>query len=584
MDLSKVLNIISDLSQKSQAKVFSVCNFNSGKPVLEVYRDILDVAIAHCRSTGQREVLKVYQEIPTSEESILETFGALSEKVKPLGFTDEQVLFIQKRVYRNLNGEFRIIPNQLNSSLDNLGIDGLACDTDILSSKLKNTRRTDSGGLETFDGLKDLQKQHYEAPYFGLYSVMEANLKRINIISSFDKSDPIGFFEKDKSMYRNVCHPMTQVDANKVSQNGLNRAMLLMYLVSGGTKECWRSLYALIHFMVKVPNSGVGHIIYLNDFDAGGNGKSKFVQILQHIFGKSFTAFEPHQLRFNIGLMGKRLVHISEYEDNETSRQLQGMIKSMTGRDKFQYEGKGLEPIVADTYQNFIISSNRYIYFNDAGIKRRLQNFHCSNLLHLLINKYFKSAKFLNNFFGSPMIGTSFTVLEEMSHSLLNYILNDNNEYEIEIKNQDFVLGNLKNPILRYLFSSRCNLNSFIMDSEKGCTLCLFRIDDNAKPEQYNYAAYEMVSWFPDLKLEVSRDALSLTSVVPADVAVRVITAKIKEMDETSRRLKAKDKVFLENATLNEFVAQNLVSQFLGEELKAKSVNMETINNGILYK
>ena len=35
----------------------------------------------------------------------------------------------------------------------------------------------------------------------------------------------------------------------------------------------------------------------------------------------------------------------------------------MTGRDKFQYEGKGVDPIVAETYQNFVISSNQVHLF-----------------------------------------------------------------------------------------------------------------------------------------------------------------------------------------------------------------------------
>ena len=90
------------------------------------------------------------------------------------------------------------------------------------------------------------------------------------------------------------------------------------------------------------------------------------------MFGDAFTAFSVQQLRFTISLMGKRLVSITEYEESESAKQLQSLIKSMTGRDNFQYEGKGVDPIVAETYQNFVISSNKYIYFDDSGIKRRL--------------------------------------------------------------------------------------------------------------------------------------------------------------------------------------------------------------------
>ena len=105
-----------------------------------------------------------------------------------------------------------------------------------------------------------------------------------------------------------------------MNEKSLRRAMFLTILVAGGRVKDWEALYNLVHFMVNVPNSATGYILYLNDFDAGGNGKSKFIGMLQRMFGDSFTAFSVQQLRFTMSLMGKRLVSISEYEENENAK------------------------------------------------------------------------------------------------------------------------------------------------------------------------------------------------------------------------------------------------------------------------
>jgi hypothetical protein len=583
MDLTRVMNIIGTMPQKNQRLILAQADFKTRTPK-DVLHAILTTAIPMCKSAAHKDLLSVYLEAPISDEVITDFFGGMAERVAPLDFTDEHIEYIEKNVYRNLEGKYRIIPSITNVSLDNVPLEGLECDEAIIEHRLCMSRRLETGAVENFNGLERLQKQHYEPPYDNVYRRLAANIQRINIISSFEKTDPVGFFKRNDKMYRNVCQNMTALVPEYNTPEGLERAMLLMYLVSGATQQNWRDLYALIHFMVKVPNSNVGYIIYLNDFDAGGNGKSKFVSILQAIFGDSFTAFEPHQLRFNISLMGKRLVHISEYEDNETSRQLQGMIKSMTGRDKFQYEGKGQNPIVSETFQNFIISSNKYIYFDDAGIKRRLQNFHCSNFLHLLLTKHFRTSKFLDKLFGNNYDGSSGFVLKQMAQSLYHHILEDDNVYDIELRQQAMVLGNFKNPILRHLFSDRMDTDGFIRDTGTGSALDLYRIVSDAKPEQYNYAASTIMAWLDTFSPTQSRDALTLHFAMPAEVLSRELKERIKELDNTSRHLKDKNSVYIENATFDKFNSIQLIEKYFGQQFVENNITLKTSENGVILQ
>lgn len=329
----------------------------------------------------------------------------------------------------------------------------------------------------------------------------------------------------------------------------------------------WEQLYRVIHFMVRFPDSANGIILYLNDFDAGGNGKSKLVSVLQTMFGDTFTAFAPQQLRFTMSLMGKRLVSISEFEDNNMNQQLQGIMKSMTGRDRFQYEGKGLDPVTADTYQNFVISSNRYIYFEDSGIKRRLQNFHCSNLLHSMLTQYCKNQTYLDKFFGNVFDGSAQRIKMEMAHSLLDYILKDNEVKPIDIRPQQVILGSLKNPVLRALFSTRMTPDNFIAPDGDGSRVDLYRLCSEAKPEQLNYAASTLQSWFPDIAFTASRDCATLTSAVPEPTMIEKMAERLKELDNTSKALKAKSKIKLEFSEFRRWKSRELVTEFLGEAI-----------------
>lgn len=573
--LQKVLNILGQFPKKSQTVVMNAIDFDKMTPS-ENYIKIIETMIAVSKNAQQREILSVYLDMEPSDQEILEAFrGKDAMALTPLYFNDEQVDFIMQNIYRNRDGDFRLIPKMRNCSAETMPLEGLKADDDIIAARLLITRVATNGTSEEFNGLKELRKQPYDGPYDGVFTKMAPNLRRIKIISSFAKDEPHGFFTRNGQMYRNICSQMTTVNQELINDISLRRAMFLMFLVAGGTGEDWTALYNLVHFMVRVPNSATGYVLYLNDFDAGGNGKSKFISLLHRMFGDSFTAFSTQQLRFTISLLGKRLVSISEYEDSDNGKQLQALIKSMTGRDNFQYEGKGVDPIVAETYQNFVISSNRYIYFDDSGIKRRIQNFHCSNLLHLIMNKFTKNQDYLNKLFGNVYNGQALLVQQEMAHSLLDYIAKDERTYNIPIRPQSVVLGALKNPILRSLFNPRLNFDGFCMETPQGTRIDLIRLDPDARPEQLNYASSTIQNWFEKLKFEASRDNTSLTTSYGLTASVEYMKSRLLELDERSNRLRSKDHVVLEKCELNGFRSQELFQEFILPECVKYNIPVE---------
>lgn len=546
---------------KSQKYVYSQIDFEHRSPT-EVYHSIVAAMQQVAKNKTQVEVLGIYADMPVSDADVLAAFGERQQKA-PLTFTDDQIEYIRDHVYRNRDGRYRLIPMTKNCSADVLPLDGLEADERIIGAKLSAVRLNEIGGAEKFDGLSVLEELPYEPPYDGVWKQLAPNLQRVNIISSFKDDDPFGFFVKDNKMYRNVCAQMTKVDQSLVNDESLRRAMLLLFLCSGGIVSEWQQLYKVIHFMVRCPDSATGIILYLNDFDAGGNGKSKLVSILQTMFGDTFTAFAPQQLRFTMSLMGKRLVSISEFEGAGMNEQLQGIMKSMTGRDRFQYEGKGVDPVVADTYQNFIISSNKYIYFEDSGIKRRLQNFHCSNLLHAMLTRFCHSQAYLDKFFGNMFDGSARQIKTEMAHSLLNFILNDNEFEPLNIKPQQIVLGSLRNPVLRALFSTRMMPEAFIAEQGDGSRIDLYRLAAEAKPEQLNYAATTIQAWFSDVSFEIARDGTYMECDIPEATMIKRFTERLTELDAVSKKLKSKTGIHLEIGELKGFKSDELINEFL---------------------
>ena len=227
----------------------------------EVYRDIVETMRSVAKSATQREVLDVYVSLPVADADVLAAFGDRQPVRSKLTFDDTQIEYIRDFVYRNRNGDFRLIPRSKNCSPESMPLDGLDADERIIGAKLSQSRLNEIGGVEKFDGLDLLKEQPYEAPYDGVFKHLAPNLQRIKIISSFKASDPFGFFVRDDRMYRNVCAQMTHVNPELVSDENLERAMLLLFLVSGGRAEDWAQLYKVIHFMVRYPDSATGIIL-----------------------------------------------------------------------------------------------------------------------------------------------------------------------------------------------------------------------------------------------------------------------------------------------------------------------------------
>lgn len=579
--IKKVIDILGTMPIKTQKQVLHVIDFKEDAPAI-VFHKVVETMINLSKNAHQREILQIYLDIPIDDKEVIEAFGIGGEASKPMTFTEEQFDFIKDHIYRNRDGEFRLIPEDGQQGADQMPLEGLSADEPIINSRLHMVRTLPNGTTDEWDGFKFLKEQPYEGPYAEPFDMLEPNLRRIEIVSSFNKDNPFGFYKHGQHLYRNVCCQMNPVDGAFVCKEGLDRAMLLLYLVSGADLESFESLYKLVHFMVRVPDSATGYILYLNDFDAGGNGKSKFVQVLQNMFGNAFTSFATQQLRFTMSLMGKRLVSISEFEEMASQKELLGILKSMTGRDKFQYEGKGVDPIIGNTYQNFVIASNKYITFDDGGINRRLQNFHCSNVLHILLTQYFHSYKFLNMFFGNQFTGESRTVMKQMSNSLLNYILNDGVFEDIKLRQQPIILGNLKNPVLRALFASNVNFESFIRTdkSSDGSVIDLWRITTDAKPEQLNYAAERIQQWLPTIKFNVARDAMTMACGLPDLTLVKMMRESLALLDNESRLLKNRYKATLQLGTWRQFDISELIKTYLGDALK--TVPHETVGDSLI--
>ena len=157
-----------------------------------------------------------------------------------------------------------------------------------------------------------------------------------------------------------------------------------------------------------------------------------------------------------------------------------------------------------------------------------------------------------------------------MAHSLLNYILHDDEVTPLNIKPQQIVLSSLKNPILRALFKANLDPGGFITEENDICRLDLWRLvdEDKAKPEQYNYAATTIQSWFQDINFEIARDSTTMTADVPYNTMCRRFQERLKELDDISRKLKSKTGIILDNCVFREFDSTKLFEKFLGDAVR----------------
>lgn len=580
MILDKVVNILSTMPDKTQKKVLASADFQNQKPS-EVYRSIIKTMLDLCRNAKQRAQLEVFADLTPSDQETLDAFGPTAEAVTMgLTFTAEQKEYIKTHVYRNREGEFRLIPSDKSVSTDVIPVDGLGVDEKIIANKLRYIRMSANGTEQEFDGLRILQGLEYDGSEDESFKDLDTALRRIDIVNSFGK--PFGFYKEGDRLYRNVACRLKQVTGHS-DREDLERVMFLMYLVAGASIDGWAGLYKVVHNMVRNPNSHTGTILYLNDFDTGGNGKSKFISVLQAMFGDSFTAFSTQQLRFTISLLGKRLVSIAEFDTMSTRREILTMLKAMTGRDLFEYEAKGTQSIIAKSFQNFVITSNHYVMFDDSGIKRRLQNFQSSNLLHLITSGYAKSYGYLDNFFGDTYSDESHKIETRMADALLDFIMADNAKYDIPLREQPVVLSSLKNPILRRLFAENVNFEGFVSPTPNGSRIDLYRIaKEDVRPEQLNYAATTIQKWLEDVDFQIARDSSNMACHIPFEELTEKLKHRLDELDAVSRSLKSKSTVTLELGTFNGFDVKSMLDKFLGKAIEMYKIPVKEIANHII--
>ena len=138
MILDKLLSILAQMPVKSQKTVMSHINFD-GRTPSEVYKDIVATMQSVARSAAQKSMLELYADMPVSDADILAAFGDRQPRHIPLTFDDEQIEFIRNNVYRNRNGEFRLIPHTANCSAEHIPLDGLEADRKIIGAKLSKS-------------------------------------------------------------------------------------------------------------------------------------------------------------------------------------------------------------------------------------------------------------------------------------------------------------------------------------------------------------------------------------------------------------------------------------------------------------
>jgi hypothetical protein len=103
-------------------------------------------------------------------------------------------------------------------------------------------------------------------------------------------------------------------------------------------------------------------------------------------------------------------------------------------------------------------------------------------------------------------------------------------------------------------------------------------LSSEAKPEQLNYAATTIQSWFQDVNFEIARDSSYMVCDLPERVLINRLTSRLNELDMASRRLKNKNGILLDVCEFNGFNSRDLLTEFLGNAFTQYNIPL-TIND-----
>jgi hypothetical protein len=112
------------------------------------------------------------------------------------------------------------------------------------------------------------------------------------------------------------------------------------------------------------------------------------------------------------------------------------------------------------------------------------------------------------------------------------------------------------------------NPDAFICEEGDSSRIDIYRLSSEAKPEQLNYAASTIQSWFPDVSFEVARDSSYMTCELPEQVLIKRLKERLDELDAISRKLKSKTGIMLDNCNFRNFNSAILLEKFLGDSIR----------------
>ena len=123
--LQKAVNILSQMPKKTQKYVMSCVDFDTMSPK-EVYRSVIEAMYNACKSQASAKSSIFMRSLNPTDEEILEAFKPSSGgNMTPSISTKDQIDFIVNNVYRNRDGDFRLIPHDKNCTCEQMPLEGL---------------------------------------------------------------------------------------------------------------------------------------------------------------------------------------------------------------------------------------------------------------------------------------------------------------------------------------------------------------------------------------------------------------------------------------------------------------------------